>query len=67
MSLGEQSCVLRDRKKPILKGNYIIVEGTNSTEKEQNCATRRQVKEEFHRHVEKYCESLIVKSVKEGS
>ena len=27
---------------------------------------RSQVKEEFHQHVEEYCESLIVKSVKEG-
>src|SRR2546425_5681100 len=46
-----------------LKRNYIMVEAINYTEKEQNCVTRSQVKEEFHRHVEEHCESPIVKSV----
>ena len=47
--------------------NYIIDEGTNYTEKEQNCVTRSQVKEELYQHVEEHCVSFIVKSVKKRS
>ena len=63
-SLGRQKLYYYKRKKPILKRNYILVEGTIYTEKDQNCDTRSQVKEELCQHLEGHCESVIDKPVK---